>query len=95
MAGMGTGEESPISSTFRVSAPDYNKSLITSSGGIIDSRRTDETTAAANTEKCPSSFNGTTTTAKCVTIQQFKEEGAPKYAVVERFVCMISKKMSI
>ena len=87
MAGAGTGEESPNGSPLRLLEPDLNPLLTRLSADMIDSRCTAEHTDAA-VGKCPSSLNGTTT-GKCVTIQQFKEEGAPKYAVVERYLMTI------
>ena len=62
---------------------DKNRSSDISSREMMDLRSAAALQDNMPTETCQSSTNGTTTT-KCVTIQQYKEEGAPKYAVVKR-----------
>ena len=69
-AGIGAGDEPPAIPTR------------------IESNRTSninhEINEHQNYEKTQPINNGST--GKCVTLQQYKEQGAPKYAVVARFV---------
>ena len=89
-AGIGASDEIPPEITNRIqlnrNSNLNNESTLTKSlrmsNDMIDSRSGfDE---HQHLEK--SNMNGTTTSGKCVTLQQYKEQGAPKYAVVSRLV---------
>ena len=88
-AGIGASDEIPPEITNRIqlnrNSNLNNESTLTKSlrmsNDMIDSRSgLDE---HQHLEK--SNMNGTTS-GKCVTLQQYKEQGAPKYAVVSRLV---------
>ena len=87
MAGIGTGDElsdTPVSNipSGVYNLDDGNTSSLRVPRGVIDSMPSADQ-QQHNSEKCQQSINETTT-GKCVTLQQYKEQGAPKYAVVTK-----------
>ena len=92
MAGIGAREDEITNDHHRMhrslsgtNVNDKNRSSDRSSREMMDLRSVAALQDNMPTETCQSSTNGTTAT-KCVTIQQYKEEGAPKYAVVKRYI---------
>ena len=87
MAGIGTGEDVSDASVSNLptglyNLNDENEPSSRIPGDMIDSRASEEE-QKHNVDKCQSNISETTT-GKCVTLQQYKEQGAPKYAVVTK-----------
>ena len=79
---MGSGRDYPNGienqqTPFIANITDGNISSLPVSREMINARSLDEQTTVDN---CQLKFN--TAAGKCVTLQQYKEQGAPKYAVL-------------
>ena len=87
MAGIGTGDDVSEASMNNLPTGNYNLNdenapSLRMPRAMIDSRASEDD-QQHNVDKCQSNISETTT-GKCVTLQQYKEQGAPKYAVVTK-----------
>ena len=88
-AGIGAGEEIPPEIPNRIQS-NRNSNIINESSLMTSQRMAndmiDSRSRMNDDNQHPEKSNINGTTGKCVTLQQYKEQGAPKYAVVSRLV---------